>query len=130
MSMRNRVSWACLYAVATEDAPVVVDVVDASISFGTGNAMLCCILSRFDVDAIGRTSRRTQKTSNALLEAVLVTLQHMHTAIALLKFCAFQRPWTIWIVLYNRGLEHLLKSDAHALGDGRDIFNHWHTQSV
>ena len=92
--------------------------------------MLCGILSRFDVDAIGWTGRRTQKTSNALLETVFVTLEHVHAAIALLKFCAFQRPWTIWIVLYNRGLEHLLEGDAHALGDGRDVFDHWHTHSV
>src|SRR5579863_1195199 len=44
--------------------------------------------------------------------------------------CPPQRPLAIGIILHGRGLEHLHEGDAHALGNGGDVFQHWHAYLV
>src|SRR5207245_11494764 len=64
------------------------------------------------IDAVRRTRRRAQKARHTLLEPVLIALQHVHAAIALLELGRL-----VGIILGHRGLHHLLESDTHSLGD-------------
>ena len=58
MPMRNGVRRARFNAIAAEDAAVVIDVVDLGVAFCAGNPLLGCVLRRFNMDAVGRASRR------------------------------------------------------------------------
>src|SRR5689334_16967331 len=85
MPVRDRIGGTSLYAVTAKDAAVVVDVVDLRVSLAAAEARFCCVLGRFDVNAIGRTRRRAQKAGNAFFQSVLIPLQHMRAAIALFE---------------------------------------------
>src|ERR1700680_2022731 len=119
-----------LHAVTAEDAAVVVDVIDPGVALGPADPVLLGVLRSLDVDAIRGARRGAEKTGYAFLQAILVALQHMHTAVALLKHGALQRTGTVGIVFHDRGLEHLPEGDAHAFGDGRDVLKDWHTSLV
>jgi hypothetical protein len=127
VSVSNRVGGTSLDAVPAENTPVVVDVVNLGVALGTTDAMLGRILSRLNINAVRGTGRRAQKTGYALFQSVLIALQDVHAAKALLKLGAPKRSRPIGIVLYLRGLEHLHESDAHPLGDGGNVLQHWHT---
>ena len=126
VSMGDRVRGAGLDAVSAEDAAVVVDVVDGGISFGAADAIFRRVFGSFDVNTVRRAGGCAQKTRYALFQPVLVALQYVKTAKALLEYCAAQWPWTVGIVLDNRGLEHLFKSDRHPLSDGSDVLHDRH----
>src|SRR6187549_2948881 len=112
MPMGDRVRGTCFHAVAAEDASVVVDVVDGGIPLASGDADLFGVLGGFDVDTIGRAGRGAEEAGDALFQAVFVALQNVTAAEPFLE-----PRRSIRVVLGNRRLEHLLESDAHALGD-------------
>jgi hypothetical protein len=126
VAVRDRVGWACFNAISAEDTAVVVDVVHMGIAFGAADPVLSRVLSSFDVDTVGRTGSRAQETRYTLLQPVFVALQHVKTAKALLENRAMQWPWTIRIILDNRGPEHLPEGDCHAFGDGSDVLHDRH----
>src|SRR5206468_12740240 len=119
----DRVRGARFHAVSAEDTSIVIDVVNLGVALRARNPLLSGILSRLNIDAIRRTSRRTEKTSHTLLQAVFVTLQDMHAAKTFLKLRPLERTRPVRIVLHDRGLEHLLERDAHALGDSANVLD-------
>ena len=52
VAVRDRVGGAGLHAVTTEDAAIVIDIVDLGVSFAAGNARGRGVLGRFDIDAV------------------------------------------------------------------------------
>ena len=79
---------AGFHAIAAENAAVVVDVIDLGVALAAADAHLIGVFGGFDIDAVGRAGRRAQETGDALLQAVLVALQHVDAAIALLQVSA------------------------------------------
>src|SRR5208337_564021 len=96
------------------------------VTLGAADAFFGGVLSGLDVNAIRRTSRCAEEAGHALLQPILVTLQHVHAAEAVLEHRAAQRAGAVGIVFDDRGLKHLDEGDAHALGDGGDVFNDTH----
>ena len=74
MAVSDGVGGASVDAVAAEDASGVVDVVDAGVAFTSGDAVYLGILRGLDVNTIRGTRGRAQKTADAFLEAVLISL--------------------------------------------------------
>ena len=126
MAMRDRVGWAGLDTISAENTAVVVDVVDLGIPLRTGNAVLFGVFCRLNVNAIRGACSRTQETSDALLQPVLVALQDVQSPEPLLKNCTPEGPWPIRIILNDRRLEHLPEGDAHAFGDSGDVIDNSH----
>jgi len=126
----DRIRGTSLDTVSAEDASIVVDVINLGVALRPAYSMLGRILRRLDVNAVRRTGCRAQKTSDALFQSVLIALQDVDAAKPLLELGAPKRTRSIGIVLHLRGLEHLHERNAHALGDGRNVFQHWHTRLV
>jgi hypothetical protein len=120
VAVRDGVSGTGFDTITTEDATVVVDIVDAGIALSAAEANDIRVFRRFDVDAISRTGGSAEKTSDALLKPILVALQNVGAAIAILQLSRAVR------VLFCDGrLQHLFESDAHSLGDRRGRTNHF-----
>jgi len=111
VAVSDSVAGAGFHAVATEDAPVVINVVDLCVSLRRADALFASILSRLDVNAIRGASRRTEKAGDAFFEAVFVAPQNMEAAVAAFKMNRFVR-----VILRHRGVEHGLKGDGEAFG--------------
>src|SRR5689334_11438670 len=111
--MSNGVRRAGLDAVAAEDAAVVVDVIDSSVAFGAADAILFCILGGFDVNAVRWACGCAEKAGYALFQSILVALEDMQSAKALLELGAAEWTRPVGIVLDDRRLKHLLESDGH-----------------
>src|SRR6266404_3221363 len=118
----DRVGRTSLHAVSAEDAAVVIDVIDLGVALGARDTLLSRVLSRLDINAVRRTGGGAEKAGHAFFQAVLIALQNVDAAEALLKFCAFERPWTVGIVLDDGRLEHLAKGNAHSFGDSGNVF--------
>src|SRR4051812_43225116 len=118
VSVRDGVGGAGLDAVSAEDAAVVIDVVDGGVALGAGDAALSSVLRGLDVNAIRWTGRGAEEAGDALLQSVLVALEHVHAAEALLEDGALERSFAIRIVLHDRRGEHLPEGDGHSLRDG------------
>jgi len=123
----DRIRRTRLDAVSAEDASIVVDVINLGVALSSADPMLGRILRRLDVNAVRGTGCRAQKTGDTLFQSVLIALQDVYTAKTLLKLGTPKRTGSIGIVLHLRGLEHLHERNAHAFGDGRNVFQHWHT---
>jgi hypothetical protein len=108
--MRNRVRWARFHAIPAENTPRIINVVHAGVTFTRRNPIHIRILSRFDVNAVRRASRGTQKASNALLQAIFIAVQHVNPAITRLKMHLLVR-----IIFRNCFSEYVAKCDAEAL---------------
>ena len=130
VAVGDGVGGAGFNTVAAEDAAVVVDVVDLGVALGGRDAVLGGVLVGLDVDAVGGTGGGTEETGHALFQAVLVALQDVGAAIALLKLCAAQRARAVGVVLHLGGLEHFTEGDAHALGDAGDVTHDRHGSSI
>src|SRR5689334_8840441 len=70
MPVGDGVGGTGLDTVPAEDAARVIDVVDLGVAFAAGNSGGLGVLRRFDIDAVGRTGRRAQKTGDTLLQPV------------------------------------------------------------
>ena len=130
MPVRDGVRGTGLHAVSAKNAAVIVDVVDLGVAFRPGNPVLCRIFRSFYVNTIGGARGRAQKTCHAFLQAVFVALEYVHATVPFLELSPFQRARAVWIVLDDRGLEHLAKGDAHAPGDRGNIPQDRHVTSI
>ena len=119
-----------LDAVATEDAAVVVDVIDLGVALGGGDAQLFGVLGGLDIDAVRRTGGGAEEAGDALFEAVFITLQLMLAAEALLKLRATHGTFAVRVVLDLGRLKGFLQRDAHSLGNSCDVANDGHTLSI
>jgi len=126
MPMRNRVGRTSLHAIPAKDTTVVIDVVDLGVALGAAYAVLGGIVGGFDVDAVRRTVGGAEEAGYALFQSVLVALQNVRAAEARFEPRSLERTLAVGIVFYRRGLEHLHEGDAHALGDGGDVFQDGH----
>src|SRR5437660_6145040 len=122
MPMRDCICGTCLDTISAKNAAVIVNVVNLGVALSAAHPVLSRVLRRLDINAVRRASCRAKKTSHALLQAVLVTLQNVHSAIALLKFCSLQRPGPVRIILHYRRRKHRPDSDAHALIESSQVF--------
>jgi hypothetical protein len=118
VAMRDSVGRAGLNTIATEDAAVVVDVVDLGIALRGGDTILGCIVCGLDVDAVRGAGGGTKETGNTFFKAVLVTLELVLAAKTLLKDSPAHGTFAVRIVLDFGRLEDLLEGDAHSLGNG------------
>lgn len=130
VSVRDGIRWAGLNAVTAEDAAVVVNVVDLGVTLRARDALLFRILRCLDVDAVGGAGSCAQKTGDAFFQAILVALELMLAAEALLKLRAAHRTFAVRIVLDFRRLEHLLQRDTHSLGNSSSVANDGHRSSI
>src|SRR6185437_6711002 len=130
MPVRDCIGWAGLYAVAAEDAAVVVDVVDLGVTLGGADALLLGVLSGLDVDAVRGAGRGAEETGDALLQAVFIALKLMLAAEALLKDGATHRSLAVRVILNLGRLKALTERDAHSLRDGSRITQNRHNSSI
>src|SRR5580704_18284226 len=127
MSMRNRIGRAGLHAVPAKNTPVVIDVVDLGVAFGAAYALFGGVVGGFDVDAVRGTVGGAEEAGYALFESVFVALQDVGATEASFELRSLERTFAVGIIFYRCGLEHLHEGDAHAFGDGGDIFQDRHT---
>src|SRR5580693_5657780 len=130
MPMRNRVRRASLYAISAKDTSIVIDVVDFGVALGTTYAAFGGVVGGFDVDAVRGTVGSAEEAGYALFQSVFVALQDVGAAEAGLELCSLQRSFAVGIIFYRRGLEHLHEGDAHAFGDGGDVFQDRHAPII
>ncbi len=130
VTVGDGVSWAGLDTVAAEDAAVVVDVVDLGVALCGGDACLFRVFRGLNVDAVRGAGSGAEETGDALFEAVLITLQLVLAAEALLKLGATHGSFAVGVVFDFGWLEHLLKGDAHSLGNGSGVANDRHSLSI
>lgn len=130
VTVGDGVGGAGLDTVAAEDAAVVVDVVDLGVTLGGGDASLFSVLGGLDVDAVRRAGGGAEEAGDTLFEAVLVALQLVLAAEALLKFGSAHGTFAVGIVLDFGRLEDLLQRDAHTLGNGCGVADDRHALSI
>ena len=130
VAMGDGVGGAGFDAVAAEDAAVVVDVIDLGIALGGGDTDFFGVLGGLDVDAVGWAGGGAEEACDAFLETVLIALELVFAAKALLEDGAAHGTFAVGIVLDFGGLKHLLEGDAHAFGDGCGVFDDRHNPSI
>src|SRR5277367_2319473 len=126
MSVGDGVGGTSLNAVAAEDAAVVVDVVDLGVALGTGDALL----GSLDIDAVRWARSRAEITGDAFFQPVLIALQNVRAAVALLQHGTARRAGAVRVVLNLGGLEDLPEGDAHSFADSRDVAHDRHGISI
>src|SRR5688572_11031918 len=77
MSVGDGVSRTSLDAIPAKDAAVVIDVIDAGVTLGPGDAVLGGVLGRLDIDAVRGAGCRAEKTCHALLQPILIALEYV-----------------------------------------------------
>ena len=122
VAMRDGIGGAGLDTIAAKNASIVIDVIDLGVAFGAADALFGGVISSFDIDAIRRTIRGTQKAGHAFFQSIFVALQNVGAAESGLNARSAQRPFAIRIIFNRRGLEHLHEGDAHSFSDGGDVF--------
>ncbi len=130
MAVRDRVCRASFDAISAKNAAVVINVVNLGVALCATDAVFSSVLRRLDIYAIRRAVRRAEETGDALFQAILVTLQNVHTTKSLLNLCPAQRSGAIGIVLHSRRLEHLHERDGHPFGDCGYVLENRHTKLV
>ena len=120
VSVCNRIRGARFDTITAKNTSRVIDIVDAGVSFACGDSAGIRIFSRFDVNTIRGASCGAQKASNAFLEAGLVPVQHVNSAIARLKMHRLER-----IILRDRFAKHIFESYAESLHQRGEGFAHF-----
>ena len=119
--MRDRVFRTSLDTEATEDAAAIVDVVNLGIALIDADAFFgrSGIVCSFDVDALGRASRRAKKTRVTLFTTKLVNVQQVLAAITRLYGYRLVR-------IFNRllALRDIRERNPHPLNDGFGGFDY------
>src|SRR5438094_4705175 len=95
VAMRDRIGRTSFHAITAKNAAVVVNVINLGVPLSATHPLLRRVLVRLNINAICRTVCSAQKTSDAFLQAVLISLQNMHAAVPLLDLRPPQGPWTI-----------------------------------
>src|SRR5437868_462794 len=93
------VGGAGFHAVSAKDAAVVIDVVNLSVALGAAYAVLFGIVGGLNINAIRRTGGGAEEASHTLFQTILIALQNVDPAKALLKLRALERTFAIGIVL-------------------------------
>src|SRR6202034_2481681 len=112
VTVSDRICGASFDAVAAEDAPGIVDVIDAGVAFSRGNSLRVGIFRGLDINTIRGTGCSAEKTTYAFFEAVFVSLQDVDSAITRLD-----AGGDVGISLRGRLLEHGAKGDGEALSE-------------
>ncbi len=126
MAVRDRIRRTRLYAIATKNTPRIINVVNFCITLACRDAVGIRIFRSFDVNAVCRTRRRTQKASNAFFKAIFVSLQNVDSAITRLNARRDVR------IGFRRGLtKHGAQRHAEALVERDECLAHffhygWH----
>jgi len=120
VAVSNGVRGAGLDAVATKDAARIVDIVGLRVTLAGRDALRFGVFRRFNVNAIRGARRRAQIAGDALLEAVLVALQDVDTAIARLHARRDFRK-----ILGGSFAEHGPQSDAKAFEERHERLAHF-----
>ena len=115
MTMRDRVSGAGFDAISAKNATRIIDIVDGGVAFGGGDAICFGIFGGLDIDAARGTGCGAKKAGDALLEAILIALQHVDATITRLKMHRL-----VGIIFGGRLSPKIAKGDAEALGQSRD----------
>ncbi len=102
VTVGDGVGGAGLDTVSAEDAAVVVDVVDGGVAFAAADAHLIGVLLGLDVDAVGGAGGGAEEAADAFFQAMLIALEDMLAAEALLKLGRGFR-----VVLRDGGRKHL-----------------------
>src|SRR3984893_5623581 len=117
MSMRDGIGWACLNAIAAEDATRVVDVVNARVALPRGDTLRVGIFRSLDVDAACRTGRRAQEAAHALFQPVFVSMQNVNPAVPSLEVDRLFR------IIFSDGFpQHVAEGHAETLHQGDECF--------
>src|SRR3954447_16349254 len=116
---RDRVERARELAVAAEDAAAHVDLVDARVALAGRDAVLGGVLGCDDADAVGRARGSAEGAADALLEPVLMPVEHVSAAEA-----RVDRTLELRVLLGDRLLEDVLEGDAEALQRGEWLRAH------
>ena len=130
MAMGDGVGGAGLDTVTAEYAAVVVDVVDLCVAFGRGDALFFGVLGCFDVNAVGGAGSSAEETGYTLFEALLIALELVFAAKALLEFGPAHWAFAIGVVFDLGGLKGFLQGNAHSLGYGGGVLNDRHALSI
>src|SRR5882672_6523718 len=117
MPMRDGIGWTCLDAIAAEDAPTIIDVVNARVALTGGDTMSVGVFRGFNVDAARRASRRTQKAAHALFQPVFVPMQNVNPAISSLEV-----DWLFGIILSDGFPQHISECYAETLHQVGECF--------
>ncbi len=113
MTVRDRICRTRFYAIAAKNTSGVIDVVNFCVALPGRNAVGIGIFRSLDVNAVGRTGRRTQEASHAFFQAIFVSLQNVDSTITRLHAGRH-----VGIAL-RRGLpKHGAQRDAEALVKG------------
>ena len=89
VSVGDSVCGAGLYAVTAKDASRIIDVIDTSVPLTRRNSLRFRVFGGFDVNASRRTCRSAQKTADAFLKPILISMQHVYPTVARLKMYRF-----------------------------------------
>src|SRR5208282_770471 len=77
VAVGDGVTRASFHAIAAEDAPVVIDIIDLGIALRGADTVVAGILRGLNVNAIGRASRRAEEAGDALFQSAFVAAQNM-----------------------------------------------------
>ena len=86
VAVGDGIGGTSLDAVSAKDAAVVVDVIDLGVALPAADTQLPGVFGGLDIDAVGRAGRGAQEAGHTLFQTILVALQLMHAAVALLEF--------------------------------------------
>ena len=126
VTVRNCIGWTSLYAIATKNTSRIIDIINLGIAIAGRNAIRVSVFCRFDVNTVCRTSRGAEKATHAFLQTVLITLQHVNSAITWLN-----ARGDIRIRFRRRLTEHRAQRDAEPLIQSNKCFtdffhDRWH----
>lgn len=120
MAVRDRVGRASLHAVATKDAPRIVDVVHTGVALACRNALRIRVLRSFYVNAIRRARRGAKEAAYAFFQSTFVAVQYVNAAIPRLEVHRLVR------IIFRHGLsKHVPKRDAKALRERAERFRYF-----
>ena len=130
VAVGDGVGGAGLDTVATEDAAVVIDVVDLGVALRGGDADFLSVFGGLDEDAVGGAGGGAKEAGDTFFEAVFVTLEDVGSAVALLEDRSTQGAFAVRVVLNLRGLQHLPEGDAHTFNDAGYVAHDRHEASI
>ena len=117
VTMGDRVSRTRFHAVATEDAPRIIDVVNLRVTLTRRHAIGFSVFRGLNINAICRAGGRAKKTSDAFFEAILVALQNVNSAIPWLNARRNIR------IRFSRGFaKHRSQRHAETFVEGKKSF--------
>lgn len=130
VAVSDGIGRAGFYAVPTEDAAGIVDIVDFCIPLSRGDSLGFRIFRRFNVDTICGAGGGTKKAANTFLKTVFIALEDMDPPVARLN-----AGGDVWKALRRGFAEHGPQRDAKAFEKRHKRFTDfpsdgWHQRSL